>query len=204
MNLKNIPNKWREYLLSELLAEHGELSSGREEVFSVAVHEGLVNQVEHLGRVYAAKDTSNYKLVRPGDIVYTKSPTGDFPYGIIKQSRCNVPVIVSPLYGVFKPRTYKLGTFLDFYFESPVRTNNYLKPISHKGAKNTINITNDTFLSSSIYLPNCDGEIDAIVDILEIAHHEIELLTRQIAACKLQKQGLMQKLLNGKVRVRTT
>ena len=138
---------WKERKLSEFLVEHKLKSTGNEEVYSVSVHKGLVNQVEHLGRDFSASDTSKYNLVKYGDIVYTKSPTGDFPLGIIKQSRVNKDVIVSPLYGVFTPETYDLGYILNDYFESNANTFNYLHPIVQKGAKNTMNITNKTFLS---------------------------------------------------------
>lgn len=199
--IKGFVEKWRKYRLSEVLTEHREFSSGCEKVYSVSVHKGLINQIEHLGRVFAAKDTSNYNLVKPGDVVYTKSPTGDFPYGIVKQSRIKCSVIVSPLYGVFTPRSLQLGTFLNFYFESPVRTANYLVPIIQKGAKNTINITNSTFLSNSLYLPTCDEEAKAIADILNTARQEIDLLKKKSEAYRMQKRGLMQKLLTGDWRV---
>ncbi len=202
--IKGYVEKWRKYRLSEVLTEHREVSSGYEEVYSVSVHKGLINQVEHLGRVFAAKDTSNYNLVKPGDVVYTKSPTGDFPYGIVKQSRIDFSVIVSPLYGVFTARSQQLGTFLNFYFESPVRTANYLLPIIQKGAKNTINITNTTFLSNSLYLPSCDEETEAIAAILTTARQEIDLLKKQAEAYRRQKRGLMQRLLTGEWRVMTS
>lgn len=89
---------WKQQKLSEVLFEHGEKSTGAEEVFSVSVHKGVINQVEHLGRSFSAANTDNYKRVFPGDIIYTKSPTGEFPYGIIKQSKVAKPVIVSPLW----------------------------------------------------------------------------------------------------------
>lgn len=201
--INGFTGKWQNYRLAEVLIEHREASTGREEVYSVSVHKGLINQIEHLGRVFAAKDTSNYNLVKPGDVVYTKSPTGNFPYGIIKQSCIDFPVIVSPLYGVFTPRSQQLGTFLNFYFESPVRTRNYLWPIIQKGAKNTINITNSTFLSNSLYLPSCDEETEAIAALLTTARQEIDLLKRQAEAWRRQKRGLMQRLLTGQWRVKT-
>lgn len=200
--IKGHDEKWRKHRLSEVLTEHREVSSGREEVHSVSVHKGLINQIEHLGRVYAAKNTSNYNLVKPGDVVYTKSPTGDFPYGIVKQSRIESSVIVSPLYGVFTPRSQQLGTFLSFYFESPIRTANYLTPIIQKGAKNTINITNATFLSNSLYLPTCDEEAKSIADLLNTAQQEIDLLNKQAEAYRKQKRGLMQRLLIGEWRLK--
>jgi len=126
---------WADRKLSDILFEHKEKSTGNEEVYSVSVHKGVINQIEHLGRVFAASNTENYKRVLPGDIIYTKSPTGDFPFGIIKQSKVSKPVIVSPLYGVFRPETAELGVILDAYFEYPERTVNYLSSIVQKGAK---------------------------------------------------------------------
>ena len=54
--------KWELAKLATILDEHGEKSRGKDEVFSVSVHKGLVNQIEHLGRSFAASDTSKYKL----------------------------------------------------------------------------------------------------------------------------------------------
>ena len=194
---------WRTVRLSDVLTEHGTRSTGKEEVFSVSVHKGLVNQVEHLGRVFAAKDTSRYNRVSPGDVVYTKSPTGDFPYGIVKQSRVDTPVIVSPLYGVFTPASYAMGTFLNAYFESPVRTSNFLRPLIQKGAKNTINITNRAFLSGKLTLPTSKPETATIAATLDTARREIDLLKKQAEAYRQQKRGLMQRLLTGEWRTRT-
>ncbi len=201
--IKGYEKRWQRYRLSELLVEHGTLSTGQEQVYSVSVHKGLVDQVAHLGRSFAANNTASYNLVKPGDIVYTKSPTGDFPYGIIKQSQLHFPVIVSPLYGVFTPRTHQLGTFLHFYFESPVNAANYLRPIIQKGAKNTIGITNATFLSNSLYLPSCDDETKAIAETLGTARREIDLLKRMLDSYQKQKRGLMQKLLTGQWRLKS-
>ena len=170
------------------------------EICSVAVKKGVVNQIEHLGRSFAAADTSNYNVVRYGDIVYTKSPTGEFPFGIIKQSQLG-KAAVSPLYGVFKPITYALGYILHCYFEVPINTNNYLNPIIQKGAKNTINISNSTFLSNKLLLPLDIKEQTAIAQILSTADKEIELLKKDIEQEKLKKKSLMQLLLTGIVRV---
>ena len=127
--LRGFNKAWETFALKNIFTEHKKTSTGIEEVHSVAVKKGVVNQLEHLGKCCAAEDTSSYNLVEPGDIVYTKSPTGKFPYGIIKQSKLTYNAIVSPLYGVFKPKTIEIGTFLDEYFSSSVNTNNYLKPI---------------------------------------------------------------------------
>lgn len=193
---------WSTIALSEVLSEHGDKSTGDEEVFSVSVHKGLVNQIEHLGRSFAAKDTSNYNRVHYGDIVYTKSPTGDFPLGIVKQSLIKEDVIVSPLYGVFTPQTFELGTILDFYFSSPINANNYLHPVAQKGAKNTINITNKKFLSAKLRLPIDQKEQKKIAQLVQTTKREMAVLQEILENYKMQKQGLMQKLLTGQWRVK--
>ncbi|RZK38676.1 MAG: restriction endonuclease subunit S [Pedobacter sp.] len=185
---------WEDRKLSEVLYEHKLKSDGFEEIFSVSVHKGVVNQIEHLGRRYAAATTENYKKVLPGDIVYTKSPTGEFPYGIIKQSKISKPVIVSPLYGVFTPETFDLGIILEAYFEYPQRTINYLSPIIQKGAKNTINISNDVFLSKSLILPNDKVEQQKIADCLSSLDDIISAHTNKLKTLKTYKKGLMQNL----------
>ncbi|MBO9584979.1 MAG: restriction endonuclease subunit S [Flavobacterium sp.] len=185
---------WKVRKLSEVFFEHKDKSSGNEDVFSVSVHKGLINQIEHLGRAFAAKNTENYNLVKNGDLVYTKSPTGNFPLGIIKQSKIVENVIVSPLYGVFTPETKGLGYMLNVYFESPINVNNYLRSIVQKGAKNTINITNTTFLSKKMYLPTSKEEQDKIGYFLEQLDFKIENTKEEITQFQRFKKGLLQQM----------
>lgn len=185
---------WNNRKLSEVLFEHKQKGTGKEDVYSVSVHKGVVNQIEHLGRNFASSNTENYKRVMPGDIIYTKSPTGSFPFGIIKQSKVSKPVIVSPLYGVFKPETNALGVILDAYFEYPERTINYLSSIIQKGAKNTININNDTFLSKSLVLPIDKAEQQKIASCLSSLDEVIAAHNQKLELLKDHKKGLMQNL----------
>ncbi|GGZ63820.1 restriction endonuclease subunit S [Lysobacter xinjiangensis] len=185
---------WPETDLGAVLFEHGTKDDGASEVHSVSVHKGVVNQMEHLGRSFAAADRSKYNLVKPYDVVYTKSPTGDFPFGIVKQSRLPINAIVSPLYGVFSPSNRYVGYLLDAYFESPNRTNLYLAPVTQKGAKNTIQISNDGFLSKGIFLPEQEGEQQKIADCLTSLDEVIAAQGRKVEALKAHKRGLMQQL----------
>ena len=186
--------EWEEIILSDVLTEHKLKNDGKSKVHSVSVHKGIIDQIEHLGRSFASSDTSKYNLVKPFDIVYTKSPTGDFPFGIIKQSRLDYNVIVSPLYGVFSPKNKYLGYILNCYFESPIRTKNYLDPITQKGAKNTIQISNDTFISRGLYLPEDEIEQQKIADCLSSIDNLITNQTKKLESLRLHKKGLMQQL----------
>lgn len=60
----------------------------------------------------------------------------------------------------------------------------------------------DVFLRESIRVPSDVAEQEAIADILDASAEELGLLREQRAALDLQKRGLMQQLLTGKVRVR--
>ncbi len=202
--LPGFSGEWKNIKLCEVLSERKEKNVEQNlRICSVAVQKGVVDQVEHLGRSYAANDTSNYSVAHYGDIIYTKSPTGDFLYGIVKQNLLQETVAVSPLYGVFTPMTFGLGYFLHTYFQSAICARNYLLPIVQKGAKNTINITNDTFISSKLYLPLDAEEQTAIADTFIAADREIDLLRQDIEQEKQKKKALMQLLLTGIVRVKT-
>lgn len=186
--------EWTSAPISDLLEEHALHSDGQAEVHSVSVHVGVVNQIEHLGRSFAASDTSRYNLARPGDVIYTKSPTGNFPYGIVKQSRLEENAIVSPLYGVFEPVNRSVGYILDSYFESPIRANAFLYPLVQKGAKNTLSITNARFLEGALCLPQTAAEQLKIAQCLESLDELIAAETEKLVALKRHKTGLLEQL----------
>ncbi len=179
--------------LSELLTERNEVNTAQYEVYSVSVSQGVVNQVEYLGRSFAAKDTSNYNVVHYGDIVYTKSPTGDFPYGIVKRSNQAKPVAVSPLYGVYIPASNDIGCFLHYYFCNAVSTKNYLHKLIQKGAKNTINITNQRFLENTIKVPNAE-KLAIVVKLLNQLSVKKQRAEDLLALYRKQKQHLLSQM----------
>ena len=203
LRLPGVNGEWMTVKLKELLSERNEKNvEQNHRICSVAVSKGVVDQIEHLGRSYAAADTSNYGVAHYGDIIYTKSPTGDFSLGIIKQNRMRENVAVSPLYGIYKPISFSTGYLLNIYFESTINTKNYLTPIVQKGAKNTIAISNSAFLENKILFPMDEATRSKIAKIFELADHEIDLLQKSIEAEKQKKKALMQLLLTGKVSVK--
>ena len=175
----------KKVMLSELLTERCEKNNDLYPVHSVSVSEGIINQIDYLGRSFAANDISNYNVVYYGDIVYTKSPTGDFPYGIVKMNSINAKVSVSPLYGVYHPSSEYVGIYLHNYFSNSLNAKNYLHKLIQKGAKNTINITNKRFLENEISLPN-----EALLKeySLFISTFDLKIKSEQKALLLLQKQ----------------
>lgn len=189
--------KWEEKKLKDVLYEHKTKNSTGElrEVFSVAKEKGVVNQIEHLGRSFAAASTLHYKVALPGDIIYTKSPTKDFPFGIIKQNLTGRIGLVSPLYVVTTPKTESLGFIFHCYFLSWVNVFNYLVPLVQKGAKNTMNINNDDFLNGATFmLPVSEEEQLKIATGIKKLDRKIETVNQQLEDNQEFKKGLLQQM----------
>jgi type I restriction enzyme, S subunit len=186
--------EWTYEPLSKVLKEHKLKNTEGRDVFSVSMEYGIVNQIELLGRSFAAADTSHYTIGRRYDVVYTKSPLKAFPFGIVKQCKFDGEVALSPLYGVFSPPNPHLGLMIEAYFESPNRSKDFLSPLCQKGAKNTLQITNTTFLSGRLPLPTQPAEQQKIAACLSSVDELIAAQARKVDALKTHKKGLMQQL----------
>ena len=185
--------KGKYVFLRDILIERHIKNTENYEVYSVSVSQGIINQIDYLGRSFAAKETLHYNVVNYGDIVYTKSPTGDFPYGIVKRSHIKRPVAVSPLYGVYQPKNDYIGKYLHLYFKSPINTKNYLHRLIQKGAKNTINITNSHFLDNNVFIPE-KPELINIVNLTSAIEDKLVLASRMLDLLKSQKGYLLSKM----------
>ena len=185
---------WTYEPLSKVLKEHKLRNTDGRDVFSVSMEYGIVNQIELLGRSYAAADTAHYTIGRRYDVVYTKSPLKAFPFGVVKQCKFDGEVALSPLYGVFTPPNPHVGLIIEAYFESPNRSKDFLSPLCQKGAKNTLQITNTTFLSGRLPLPTQPAEQQKIAECLSSVDELIAAQVRKVDALKIHKKGLMQQL----------
>ena len=179
--------------LKDVLTEVHEKNVQNHEVCSVSVTQGVINQIDYLGRSFAAKEILHYNVVNYGDIVYTKSPTGEFPYGIVKRSNLDKVVAVSPLYGVYRPINDYVSVYLHLYFKSPVNTKNYLHSLIQKGAKNTINITNQHFLDNKIQIPEQDI-LETFVSAASEIERKIQAENRVLSCMEKQKNYLLSKM----------
>lgn len=192
---KSFP-EWGNKKLNEYLYEaktrNFDMSFDRQNVLSVSGEHGIVNQIEHLGRSYAGESVANYHVVQTGDIVYTKSPLKANPYGIIKVNK-GKPGIVSTLYAVYRCKPNINGKFLDYYFQIVTNTNNYLKPLVHKGAKNDMKVNNAHVLTNVVKMPSL-AEQEKIVAFFEGLDAKIKQVTIQLDKTKDFKKGLLQQM----------
>ena len=183
----------RMVLLSELLVERNEKNTELFPVHSVSVSEGVINQIDYLGRSFSAADTSHYNVAHRGDIIYTKSPTGEFPFGIVKRNSVETNVSVSPLYGVYKPVSDEVALYIHYYFCSPLNAQNYLHKLIQKGAKNTINITNQRFLENIIPLPD-KKTLTGFVKLISAVSAKLELEKSLLETLQTQKRYLLTQM----------
>ena len=126
---------------------------GRETVLSVSGEYGIVNQISFQGRSFSGSCLKNYKVVKKGAVVYTKSPLKTKPYGIIKTNQGDTG-IVSTLYAVYLSKKSLIPEFIQYYFELDSRLNNYLRPLVNKGAKNDMKVADQKVLSGVVIVPS--------------------------------------------------
>ena len=188
--------EWEQHKLGGVLRvatrRNGDLY-GKEDVLSVSDEYGCVNQIKFQGRSFAGADISNYKIVKTGDIIYTRSPLQAKPFGIIKVVRDEIGV-VSPLYIVNEAIEGNDAEFIYRVFDLPYKTNNYLSPLVRKGAKNTMNISEDEWLSGEIMVAPSYNEQRAIGQFFKEIDNLITLQQRKLDEMKEYKKGLLQQM----------
>ena len=196
IRFKGFTKDWEQRKLSDVLdivtKRNGE-KYGKEEVLSVSDEYGCINQIKFQGRSFAGEDISNYKIVDTGDIIYTRSPLKSKPYGIIKVVGDEIG-IVSPLYIVNKVKEGNNSQFIYRVFDSPEKTNKYLSPLVRKGAKNTMNISNDEWLSGKIDVAPSYEEQYQIGLYFDHLDHLITLHQRKCEQTKKLKKYMLQKM----------
>lgn len=193
LRFQGFEGEWEKKLLSDCLEISDEKNTenlyGIDDVLSVSDDFGVVNQIELLGRSYAGKSVSGYKILRPGQIVYTKSPLRQKPYGIVKVNRGKTG-IVSVLYAVYNVKEGVSAEYLHYYFDPAWRLNAYMRPLVNKGAKNTMNISDETALTGYIMIPKDIAEQERIASFLQrldtqisMHHQQFERLKELKSAC---------------------
>ena len=196
MRFPEFSGEWTKTLLNNYLEENKERNKRgiftKNHVLSVSGDFGIVNQIELLGRSFAGKSVLDYHVVRTGNIVYTKSPLKEYPYGIVKVNG-GVDGIVSTLYAVYKVKETANGKFVEYYFGLPNRTNRYFKPIVRIGAKHDMKIGNDEVLANYVVFP-CVDEQKRISDFICLLDERIATQIKIIEKLESLIKGLCQVL----------
>ena len=194
LRFKEFQGEWTTSLLSDYLTENKERNKKGEfdktDVLSVSGDYGIVNQIELLGRSFAGASVLPYHVVRHGNIVYTKSPLKEYPYGIVK-ANTGVDGIVSTLYAVYNIKNNVDAQFIEYYFSSANRTNRYFKPIVRIGAKHDMKIGNQEVLANKVTFPNLE-EQTKIASLFRFLDERISTQSKIIEDLKKLKSAIIE------------
>ena len=140
-------------------------------------------------------------LVKFGDIFFTTSSETPNEVGIssVLLSKCGILYLNSFCFG-FRLNNFEILSpyFAVFYFRSDCFRKQTFKLAQ---GSTRFNISKTEVLNLNIKIPNL-SEQQKIAEVLMACDDEINLLNLKLENLKKQKQGLMQKLLSGKVRIR--
>ena len=196
IRFKGFEGEWKKVKLNECLEISKERNINGEyginEVLSVSDEEGVMNQIKLLGRSFAGKSVTNYKVLRTNQVVYTKSPLKAKPYGIIKVNKGDTG-IVSVLYAVYDVKVNTNPDYIHYYFDPTFRINSYLLPLINKGAKNTMNISDEVSLQGYISLPSL-AEQQAIASYFTSLDRQISLQSQRLEKLKQIKSACLDKM----------
>lgn len=196
VRFKGFEREWEKVTLGDCLTINNERNQnnvyGINDVLSVSDEVGVVNQIKLLGRSYAGKSVANYRVLKTNQIVYTKSPLKSKPYGIVKVNKGSVG-IVSVLYAVYDAKDDVCPDYIHYYFDPTYRINNYLLPLINKGAKNTMNISDEMALTGSIWIPSYK-EQQKISDYLHVLDSQITLQTQRLEKLKQIKSACLDNM----------
>lgn len=196
VRFKGFEGEWEKKTLGDCLTINNERNQSNvysiNDVLSVSDEVGVVNQIKLLGRSYAGKSVVNYRVLKTNQIVYTKSPLKSKPYGIIKVNKGDIG-IVSVLYAVYDANENVYPDYIHYYFEPIHRINNYLLPLINKGAKNTMNISDEMALTGNIWIPSLE-EQKKIADFLQALDSQITLQTLRLEKLKQIKAACLDNM----------
>lgn len=196
VRFKGFEGEWDYVTLGDCLIINNERNQNNvysiNDVLSVSDEVGVVNQIKLLGRSYAGKSVTNYRVLKTNQIVYTKSPLKSKPYGIVKVNKGSVG-IVSVLYAVYDANENVNPDYIHYYFEPTHRINNYLLPLINKGAKNTMNISDEMALKGYIWIPSFD-EQKKIADYLQVLDSQITLHSQRLEKLKQIKSACLDNM----------
>lgn len=197
IRFKEFCDYYSDVLLEKCLSvsnkKNNKLEYKKEDALSVSDEFGVVNQIEHLGRSYTGNNISTYKILNKWQIVYTKSPLKLKPFGIIKVNN-NKPGIVSVLYAIYDVKEGFDPNYISVYFEPNFRLNRYLLPLINKGAKNTINISDETALSGEVHIPLSYAEQQKIASYFQSLDSLIQTTSKELTSLKQIKAASLQSM----------
>lgn len=166
-------------------------------VLSVTNNRGFVLPSDQFERRVASSDLSNYKIAKHGQYAYNPSRIN---VGSIARLDGWDKGVLSPMYVVFELNEKKVNSDYFLHWLESHEGKEHIRNSAQGSVRETVSFTDFGAISFPLPSINEQGKIAAV---LNTARNEIDLIKRQLEACRQQKRGLMQKLLTGQWRVKT-
>lgn len=183
------------YKLGQLFTNRKETNCTNLELLSVCDGVGIIPRAQLNAKDNSNEDKSKYLKVCIGDIAYNTMR--------MWQGRCgvsNYEGIVSPAYTVCIPTEKINVNYMYYMFKTPHMIHDFWR-FSQGIVEDTLNLKFNNFSIIKVEIPSKEVQ-QKIAEILSNCDEEIRLLDKKLEMLKLQKKGLMQKLLTGEIRVK--
>jgi type I restriction enzyme S subunit len=157
----------------------------------------LIDQRDFFNKVVAAKDMSNYYLLKKGEFAYNKSYSNGFDYGTIKRLNAYEQGCLSPLYICFGITSNDVDSdYLECFFDT-LKWYGNLSMICTEGARNhgLLNVDTKGFFDElMIDLPIDIEEQKKIATYFKSIDNLISLSEQELNEYKRLKKCMLQKM----------
>ena len=176
---------------------------GEVNVLTTSAQRGLVSQQTYFSKSVASENLEGYFLIERGDFAYNRSSANGYPYGAIKRLDDSERGVLSTLnicMSLREPQQHNSDYFVHVFEAGYL--NRGLSQICQEGARShgLLNVSREDFFGLEIPIPDKAAQ-DRIADKLNLVQSELVIFRKQLDLLKVQKRGLMQKLLTGAWRV---
>ena len=190
---------WEQRKLGEICERITRKNKGNESdlPLTIASQYGLIDQRDFFNKVVAAKDMTNYYLLKKGEFAYNKSYSNGFDYGSIKRLNEYEKGCLSTLYVCFGITSDEVDSdYLECFFDT-LNWYHDVATICAEGARNhgLLNVDVKAFFTDvKISLPLQKEEQKRIAECFQQVDTLITLHQRELDHLKLLKKGMLQQM----------
>lgn len=192
--LPDFSSEWQEVRLGDIFTNRTESGQLGLPLVAITANRGVVPRDDIGRKDSSSKAKDKYLRICPGDIGYNTMRMWQGVSGL-----STLEGIVSPAYTIATPQKHIDGKFMAILFKFPPVVHLFYR-YSQGLVSDTWNLKYRSFAKIKVTIPE-EKEQKAIAKVFETIDQEIELLQSKAEALRLQKSGLMQRLLTGKTRV---
>ena len=200
--LSGFTTPWQKRRMKDCFEHITDTSNGCEYLpMTISARLGLISQKDKFDRVIAGDSLKKYTHIQKGDFAYNKGNSNLYEMGCIYRLK-EQDAVVPFVYICFRPKQNVIGEFYQHFFINH-GLDRQLKRIITSGARGDglLNVDKTDFFELEIVYPPI-AEQKAIAEVLTAVDNEIAIHRKKLDVLRLQKRGLMQQLLTGKIRVK--